>query len=67
MIAFHLDFTVFIILQRREMVISGRVEFQGMKKPSRNFGRAGRFLDSLGQEVPSEGVGGEDGGAHVLG
>ena len=45
MIAFHLDFTVFIILQRREMVISGRVEFQGMKKPSRNFGRAGRFLE----------------------
>ena len=46
MIAFHLDFTVFIILQRWEMVISGRVEFQGMKKPSRNFGRAGWFLES---------------------
>jgi len=36
------------------------------KKPSRNFGRAGRFPDSLGREVPSEGVGGENGGAHVL-
>ncbi len=72
MIAFHRDFTVFIIGKGRggRCVITGNGEFRGIKKPSRIFGRVGRFLEScfscLGQEVPSEGVGGEDGGAHVL-
>ncbi len=51
------------------MVITGSGKTRNEKAlPKLREGRSvsGKVFSGLGQEVPSEGVGGENGGAHVL-